>query len=70
MPSTKYVGFSYPTHFLKRSGSVIRKNFLNAELIKHHILRNEMICLHCWLYIKQKIGFFRAPVTIQFIVKV
>ena len=28
MPSTKYVGFNYPTHFLKSRGSVIRNNFL------------------------------------------
>ena len=28
MPSTKYAGVSYPTHFLKSRGSVIRNNFL------------------------------------------
>ena len=28
MPSTKCEGFSYPTHFLKSRGSVIRNNFL------------------------------------------
>ena len=28
MPSTKWEGFSYPTHFLKSRGSVIRNNFL------------------------------------------
>ena len=28
MPSTKYEGLSYPTHFLKSKGSVIRNNFL------------------------------------------
>ena len=28
MPSTKWVGLSYPTHFLKSRGSVIRNNFL------------------------------------------
>ena len=27
MPSTKYAGLSYPTHFLKSRGSVIRNNF-------------------------------------------
>ena len=27
MPSTKYEGLSYPTHFLKRRGSVIRNIF-------------------------------------------
>ena len=29
MPSTKYEGLSYPTHFLKSRGSVIRNNFLD-----------------------------------------
>ena len=28
MPSTKCEGYSYPTHFLKSRGSVIRNNFL------------------------------------------
>ena len=28
MPSTKYEGLSYPTHFLKSRGSVIRNDFL------------------------------------------
>ena len=28
MPSTKYEGLSYPTHFLKSRGSVIMNNFL------------------------------------------
>ena len=28
MPLTKCEGLSYPTHFLKRRGSVIRNNFL------------------------------------------
>ena len=27
MPSTKCEGLSYPTHFLKRRGSVIKNNF-------------------------------------------
>ena len=28
MPSTKYEGLSYPTHFLKSRGSDLRNNFL------------------------------------------
>ena len=28
MPATKLEGLSYPTHFLKSRGSVIRNNFL------------------------------------------
>ena len=73
MPSTKCEGLSYPTHFLKSRGSVIRNTFLNTELNKPHFLRDEMIFMHCSLQIKQKIysiGVFRAPVVTQFIVKV
>ena len=43
MPSTKYVELSYPTHFLKSRGIVIRNIYFNIELIKPHILRDEMI---------------------------
>ena len=73
MPSTKYEGLSYPTHFLKSRGSIIKNNFLNAELKKPQFLRDEMIFMHCSLQIKQNIysiGIFRAPVVTQFIVKV
>ena len=34
MPSTKYEGLSYPTNFLKSSGSVIRNNFLEYRTKK------------------------------------
>ena len=35
MPSTKYEGLSYHTHFLKSRGSIIRNTFLkNAEFNK------------------------------------
>ena len=73
MPSTEWEGLSYPTHFLKSRGSVIRNNFLNTELNKPQFLRDEMIFIHCSLQIKQNIysiGIFRAPVVTQFIVKV
>ena len=72
MPSTKCEGLSYPTHFLKSRGSVIRNNFLNTALNKPHFLRDEMIFMHCSLQIKENIysiGIFRAPVLTQFIVK-
>ena len=55
MPSTKCEGLSYPTHFLKSRGGVIRNNFLNAELNKPHFLRDELIFMHCSLQIKQNI---------------
>ena len=34
MPSTKYVGLSYPTHLLKSRGSVIRNSFLEYRTNK------------------------------------
>ena len=42
MPSTKYVGLSYPTHFLKSRGSVIRNNLLEYRTNKatHFTRRN------------------------------
>ena len=73
MPSTKCDGLSYPTHYLKSRGSVIRNNFLNTELNKLHFLRVEMIFMHCSLQIKRNIysiGIFRSLVVTQFIVKV
>ena len=47
--------------------------FLNTELNKPHILRDEMIFMHRSLQIKQNIYsivIFRACVVTQFIVKV
>ena len=43
MTSTKYAGLSYPTHFLKRRGSVIRNNFLEYRTIEatHFVRRND-----------------------------
>ena len=73
MPSTKCEGLSYPTHFLKSRGSVIRNNFLEYKLNKPHFLRDEMIFMHWSLQIKQNIysiGIFRAPVVTQSIIKV
>ena len=66
MPSTKYEGISYPTHFLKSRGSVIRNNSLEYKTKQATLLRHIII-------IKQNIysiGIFRAPVVTQFIVKV
>ena len=73
MPSTKYAGLSYPTHFLKSRGIVIRNNFLECRTIKatHFARRNDFNALlainKAKIYSK---GFFRAPVVTQFIVKV
>ena len=43
MPSTKYAGLNYPTHFLKSRGSVIRNNFLEYRTKKatHIAQRND-----------------------------
>ena len=86
MSSTKCEGLSYPNHFLKVGvvffffffffylGVVsLRIIFLNTEQNKSHFLRDEMICMHCSLQIKQNIYsicIFCAPVVTQFIVKV
>ena len=74
MPSTKYAGLSYPTHFLKSRGSVIRNNFLEYRTNKatHFARRNDFYALLAInkgknVYLK---GFFRATVATQFIVKV
>ena len=47
MPSTKYAGLSYPTHFLKSKGSVIRNNFLEYRTNKatHFAQRNDVYAL-------------------------
>ena len=47
MPSTKYTGLRYPSHFLKSRGSVIRNNFLEYRTIKatHFARRNEFYVL-------------------------
>ena len=46
--------------------------FLNTELMKSHILRDEMIFMYCSLQIKQNIYSidFSTPVVTQLIVKV
>ena len=54
MPSTKCEGLSYPTHFLKSRGSVIKNNFLEYRTKQATLLRDEMIFMHCSLQIRQK----------------
>ena len=73
MPSTKYEGLSYPSHFLKSMGSVNRNSFLKYRTKRATFLHGEMICMHGSLQIKQNIysiGIFHALVVTQFIVKV
>ena len=47
VPSTKYAGLSYPTHFLKSRGSVIRNDFLEYRTYKatHFARRNDFYAL-------------------------
>ena len=47
MPSTKYAGLSYPTHFLKSRGSVIRNGFLEYRTYKatQFVRRNDCYAL-------------------------
>ena len=72
MPLTKYARSSYPTHFLKSRGSVIRNNFLEYRTNKatYFARQNDCYALLAIKQIKHSIDFFRAPVVTQFIVKV
>ena len=47
MPSTQYAGLSYPTHFLKSRGSVIKNNFLEYRINKatHFARRNDFYAM-------------------------
>ena len=73
MPSTKYAGLSYPTHFLKSRGSVIRNIFREYRTKKatHFARRNDYYALLAINEAKiYSIGFFCAPEATQFKVKV
>ena len=73
MQSTKCEGLSYPTHFLKSRGSVIRNNFLEYRIKQATLFvqRNAFYTLFATNKAKQySIGIFRAPVRTHFIVKV
>ena len=75
MPSTKCEGLSYPTHFLKSRGSVIRNNFLEyrTEPATLFARRNNLYAFFATnkaKHNKYSIGIFRAPVVTHFIGKV
>ena len=73
MPSTKYAGLSYTTHFLKSRGSVIRNNFLEYRTNKatHFARRNDCYALLAIKKANYTLNrLFRALVVTQFIVKV
>ena len=68
MPSTKYEGLSYPTHFLKSRVVLLGISLLNTELNKSIFLRDEMSFIHYSLQIKQNIYsicIFRAAAVTQ-----
>ena len=72
MPSTKCEGLSYPTHFLKSRGSVIRNNFLEYRTKQATLFAQQNDFYALFATKKQNkylIGFFRAPAVTQFIVK-
>ena len=73
MPSTKYAGLSYPTHFLKSRGIVIRNKFLECRTNKatHYARQNDFYALFVINIAKYILNrLFCAPVVTQFIVKV
>ena len=47
MPSTKYAGLCYPTHFLKSGGSVIRHNLFEyrTNIATHFARQNDFYAL-------------------------
>ena len=73
MPSTQCEGLSYPTHFLKCRGSVIRNNFLEYRTKQAALFarRNYFYALFATDKAKHILNsHFRAPVESGFIVKV
>ena len=68
MSSTKYAVLSYPTHFLKSRGRVIRNNFLEYRTYKttHFARRNDVYALLAINKAKHILNrLFRAPVVTQ-----
>ena len=73
MPSTNCEGLSYPTHFCKSRGSVIRNNFLEYRTKQATLFaqRNDFYALVATNKANQDSkGIFLAPVVTQLIVKV
>ena len=73
MPSTKCEGLSYPTHFLKSRGSVIRNNLLEYRTKQATLFarRNDLYPLIATKTAKHILKrHFCALVVTQFMVKV
>ena len=72
MPSTKCEGLSYPTHFLKSRGSIIRNYFLEYKTLPYILFarRNDIYALFATNKAKHMLHrHFCIPVVTQFIVK-
>ena len=66
MPSTKCGGLSYPTHFLKSRGSIIRYNFFEYRTKQATLFarRNDFYALFAVIKPKHILNrHFRAPVV-------
>ena len=72
MPTTKYIGLSYPNHFKRSRDSVIRNIFLEYRSKQINNLHGEMI-LYIFDTNKAKhilhIGIVRVPVVTRLICK-
>ena len=68
MPSTKCEGLSYPTHFLKSRGSVIRNTFLEYRTKQATLFARRTDFYALFASKRQNIyprSIFRAPVVTQ-----
>ena len=68
----KYLGLSYPTHFLKIAGSGIGDNFLEHSLKQTNIFARRIVYQTLFATKKQKvysIGTYSAPEATQILVK-
>ena len=68
----KYLGLSYPTHFLKIASSGIGDNFLEHSLKQANIFARRIVFKHFSLQIKKNvssIGTYSAPEATQLLVK-
>ena len=73
LPLTRYERLSYPTHFLKNRGSVIRNNFLEHRIKQTTLYapRNDFYAVFVTNKAKDILNkHLRAPVVTQFIVTV
>ena len=74
MPSTKCEGLSYPTHFCKSRGSVIRNNFLEYKTKQATLFAQPNDFMHCSLQIKQNIYsiyiYFSCSCSVSIYIKV